>query len=72
MTNYHKEWSTGVISLCLEPGNMDLCESVSEQVSKWEAEDIICMSLESEILEQHLYQTPVKKLSYYVSGGKVL
>lgn len=49
---------------------MNLCESVSEQVSG-EAEDIICMSLESKILEQPLYQRPFKELSYYVFGGKV-
>lgn len=50
---------------------MNLCESVSEQVSEGEAEDIICMSLESKILEQPLYQRPFKELSYYVFGGKV-
>lgn len=34
---------------------MEFCESVSEQVSKREAEDMICIDLESKILEEVLY-----------------
>ena len=51
---------------------MEFCESMSEQVGRREAEDIICMDLESKILEQLLYQRPLKKLSCYGFGGEVL
>lgn len=51
---------------------MEFCKSVSEQVGKGEAKDIVCMDLESKILEQLLYQKPLKKLSCYGFGGKVL